>query len=956
MLPVLADILTCGRSVTTALLLLYLLLLASGSASAQPAGQPLSYEAWDRSDGLAQSAVTALAAAEPGYLFVGTQGGLSRFDGARFVNFPPAGSFEERPFVTSLAEHGETVWVGSRRGLLRYQDGVLEKAVVSGLLRFSYVRSLKHTSAGLLVGLSRGGLRVLSDDQTLSVDGADHGTFRAIAKDARDRLLAASEDGLYEVTSEPFWRAERLLSGVNVRAIAGRDDTTCVGADSGALLCETQTGDFEELHRLEAPITALQFGSDGRLWIATNGAGVWIKQGESVRPIPSSLPIKFSFALFSDASDNIWVGSRRGLVRLQPARVSSFGEQQGLPDDFVRTVFQDGDRLWVGTGAGLAVADWPFTGRFDTVKLDPAQAGIQVRALHRQRDGSLIVGTRSGVQALTSSGQLVGQTIARLADDTVNAFSEEQDGTLWIATSANGAWRRSTDGELSQVLPGTTVRALLSSTNGTWIGSERGLWRYADGTLSQYEALDPSSIVLSLAGQMDDGGLWVGTAARGVYKIREGGQLEPRSAMFEGPVFSINQIGDFLWLSTSTGISRVATSELSDFLALERESFATDSWDESSGMASSESNGGSQPAAWVDGGNTLWVATIGGVVAVDTDMAVPEMRVVPTWIEELRFDGVEIPFDSRQLLELPPGKRNLDVTFTVSQYSSPSPITFRYRLHGFDDVWKEVGRQTRATFTNVPPGRYLFEVQASSGGVWQEGGASLALHLTSHLTERRAFWLVPSLLGFAGLLLAWRWRERDARRQRTELENLVEERTAALAIVNQELAGLARTDSLTGLANRRWFDLRLKEEWARAARGTPLSLLIFDLDDFKLVNDRFGHLAGDECLRLVARLISGEFRRAADFVARFGGEEFVAILPGADAQLAAERAQAVRSAIANCDCSYEGTRFKVTVSGGVATCEPSPGGSVDNVLESADQALYAAKEAGKNCVRSASFD
>ncbi|AOK20880.1 diguanylate cyclase [Burkholderia cepacia] len=167
-----------------------------------------------------------------------------------------------------------------------------------------------------------------------------------------------------------------------------------------------------------------------------------------------------------------------------------------------------------------------------------------------------------------------------------------------------------------------------------------------------------------------------------------------------------------------------------------------------------------------------------------------------------------------------------------------------------------------------------------------------------------------------------------------------------------ELQALARTDGLTGLDNRRMLDVTLAREWRRAARSQhALSLLFIDVDYFKRYNDTQGHQAGDDALAAVGHCIAGCLRRPADYAARYGGEEFVVILPGVDAGGAAAVAETIRTGILDLGIRHDASEFgRLTASIGVTTCFPEWDGSVHAALKLADDALYRAKERGRNQV------
>ncbi|WP_245643970.1 sensor domain-containing diguanylate cyclase [Paraburkholderia oxyphila] len=172
-------------------------------------------------------------------------------------------------------------------------------------------------------------------------------------------------------------------------------------------------------------------------------------------------------------------------------------------------------------------------------------------------------------------------------------------------------------------------------------------------------------------------------------------------------------------------------------------------------------------------------------------------------------------------------------------------------------------------------------------------------------------------------------------------------------IAEGELQRLAVTDPLTGLANRRALDQRLVAEWHRASREqTPLSVLFFDVDHFKLFNDTYGHAAGDEVLMLVAERIASGTRRTSDMAARYGGEEFAVLLPGTALQGARKVADKIRRRIETSNLAHSGSRYgRVTVSVGCASCEPPVGDSGAKLLAAADALLYEAKAAGRNQVQ-----
>ncbi len=203
------------------------------------------------------------------------------------------------------------------------------------------------------------------------------------------------------------------------------------------------------------------------------------------------------------------------------------------------------------------------------------------------------------------------------------------------------------------------------------------------------------------------------------------------------------------------------------------------------------------------------------------------------------------------------------------------------------------------------------------------------------------------------IFAAYKYRMRRLRSLADRLQSLVEERTAALERLNQELQRLTATDGLTGVANRRRFDEALDHEWRRAARSNaPLACVMIDIDHFKAFNDRYGHLQGDACLRQIASALVSTARRAGDVVARYGGEEFAVVLPGTSAANARLVADQLRTDVAALRIPHDAstTGPHVTISLGVASIIPKVGVSPATLVAAADRALYQAKRSGRNCV------
>lgn len=329
----------------------------------------------------------------------------------------------------------------------------------------------------------------------------------------------------------------------------------------------------------------------------------------------------------------------------------------------------------------------------------------------------------------------------------------------------------------------------------------------------------------------------------------------------------------------------------------------------------------------------------------------PPPRILLRSIEKVGPDG------ERQRLALAPaqaprftqGDFSIAFRFAAPEYQAPHTIEYSARLVGHDDRYQEWRNSTLYAYRHLEPGDYRFSIRARD----RHGRVSQI--------EAGGFSVLPPWYARPGLLLLWTvlgagllagtiaavaaWRTRRLRATAAHLERMVAERTKELESANQRLHDMAHLDGLTAVANRRRLDDWLQQAWTQCREhGRPLALMIIDVDHFKSYNDRMGHLAGDELLKQIVAALSNCLRRAEDLVARYGGDEFVAVLPGADGDKACAVAEAMRR------------RVRETVSGasvsiGVAARPPRDGEAVAQLLSEADEALYRSKQDGRNCVR-----
>ncbi len=309
-----------------------------------------------------------------------------------------------------------------------------------------------------------------------------------------------------------------------------------------------------------------------------------------------------------------------------------------------------------------------------------------------------------------------------------------------------------------------------------------------------------------------------------------------------------------------------------------------------------------------------------------------------------------LPLDGQPLI-LPHDITSMRFDYALPNYRQPQLNRYRARMLGYEAAFSSWGQTQRITYSMFTPGVKRFEVEARDhlGRISAISPFEFEVLPPWYATLwARLLWfaLVLGLLALlVGFVIRWRLARLEAERQR--LAQMVEQRTADLAAANRKLENMANVDGLTGVANRRRLDEYLEEAWHRCAdRQCDLAIALIDVDHFKQYNDSKGHQAGDEALRTVADVLTRALRRNEDVVARYGGEEFMVVLPAADLEHGREVAEVLRAAV-------EASPLGITASLGVAAMRPHGEQQLSALIEAADQALYRAKQHGRNRVETA---
>jgi len=754
------------------------LLLAHGADADGP--REFLIQNWTRDNGLPGNTVTAVAQTPEGYLWVGTLGGLARFDGMRFLNMDlrQTAGVSQRAVVALYTDRGGNLWIGTQDGaLVRYRQGKF--TVYTPPSRQTADRPVRR-----LVEAGDDALWLLNFEGALYrwVDGvfhpaAERSDLVALVGDRAGGLWAAARSELFRREGgglASVWNSGRE-PGFQPEVLTPARAGGCWVAGNGSLR-RFDAGRWRETRGAvpdnQPALSGLLEDAEGSLWLSSYGGGVSrLDRDGAVRRLTreTGLPSNLVRCLFADREGNLWAGLEgKGLARIRKPPFASYGPAEGLSSEAILCACEGQDsEVWLGTnGDGVQQV---IAGQ---VRQYGAREGLTnqfVWSLLRDRAGRLWAGTWGG-GLFRMEGERFVRAVPELdADAAVLALHEDARGTLWLGQrkisarqidALEGGRRRTY--EIPGDLPRIDVRTIAETPDGSlWFGTmENGLLRYRDGVFERcdvQQGLPPGAIAtLSL----DDAGvLWVAVAGAGLLRWEQG-RFAPASGTRQLLGDNVNQITDdglgYLWCGLDNGIIRLKADSLRDSPPGTNPHLEWQRFSKADGLPGNECSGSGFRAR--DG--RLWFPTATGVAVIDARQVTVEPPP-PVVIEEALLAGN--PFlggtgraKSGDTLKIPPGSGQLDIGFAALSFTAPERLRFRYHLVGRPDSLVEAGSARVARYSYLPPGKYEFQVTAChEGGPWNETWATLPFEVLPHYWETWWFRLVAlGLLAGAAALTA----------------------------------------------------------------------------------------------------------------------------------------------------------------------------------------------------------
>ncbi|PYR16618.1 MAG: hypothetical protein DMF98_27930, partial [Acidobacteria bacterium] len=766
------------------------------------------HDVWLTRDGLPQNSVRAIVQTREGYIWLGTWGGLARFDGVRFTifnraNTPALGDSR----ITALAEGADgSLWIGTgASGLIRLKDGAFTTYRSEGNTSYEersrwQIRSIARGSdGGLWIGTSGSGFRRFKDGRfgRLLMDRL---VVRAILEDMSRHLWVATSNGVLELSFDgpDAFRIERLLLPDQLVNGLYQDRSGAVWIAARGGLTRVSGGrvtTFGPAAGFPAK-AALSICGDhnGTLWIGTDGDGLVRMRGEAFDrfDVRHGLSNGFVPALFEDREGSLWIGTNDGLNRLRDTRFTAFTSREGLSVDYVNalTAARDGD-VWIGTdGGGL---NQLRGGGITVYTSADGLATNYIGALFEAGDGALWI-SGDGVVMRRQNGRF---RIYGAADGVprgfVSAIGEDRNGRIVIAGEGPV---RELDHDRFVVYPNQPSRmeycySITRDRRGDlWFATTGGLVQVTEQAHRIYTTRDglPDEGVHSVH-EDQDGTIWIATVG-GLACLKDGVISSfSRAGLLGEIVFEVldDRAGN-LWLNGRQGIVKASKRDLQDYVAQKRPDVPIALYGLTDGLKSTEYSVAyiQRPACRTRDGK-LWFATTGGVATIDPAVTRVNALAPPVLIEA--FSGAQRRA-GRGWVEVGPGAAAFEVQYTALSFLAPSRMRFAYRLEGLDPAWIDAGTHRMVTYSAVPPGQYRFRVRATNNdGIWNEAGAAIDIRVLPYFYQTR--WFRLSMLAVLALSAAGLHHLR-VRRLETEFSLVMKERSRIAREIHDGLAqGLA---------------------------------------------------------------------------------------------------------------------------------------------------------------------
>ncbi|MCK8058449.1 MULTISPECIES: two-component regulator propeller domain-containing protein [unclassified Fusibacter] len=951
----------------------------------------LNIEVIGREEGLSNLSVSSIVQDKYGFMWFATQGGLNYYDGRDmkiFRNDP----FEEDGLVHNLIqtmyydEEKHELWLGTYQGISRYliaENRFINYSVEKNNLSNPVVIAItKDLNGDMWFGTMNGLNRLIPETSQFEHFDVAGEVVRSLLIDSLGRLLVGTYEGLqlFDYENKMLEKIPLELPSPYVMIVKEFDEgILSLGLwDGGVIEVKSDFSSMNIKSYEDNRIYSLMKSSDGKLWVGSWGGGLFTdltdgsKQHHMSDGKKGSLTHNVVYSMYEDQSGIVWIGTNGGGINKINPRKRNFviltnntEDSDSLSQGKINKVHEDDEgNLWIAVynngihrynpqNSELIKYSADFDGEFQL-------PDNQVNEFF-ELGNDMYIGTNSGLGKYNKEANRFDLAAEFTRGRLIYAIEKINDNELWLGTYNKGLYiynikensykSISSSDALNPVADNLIYDIYKDSKERIWIATNNGLnlkeagteqfklFRKAEGN---YKGL-ASNAIRSIY-EDSKGRIWISMVGGGVsYYVEEDASFVSYTEKDGMPSNVVTGVAEddngSIWCSTENGIAIIQPESREIFHLTPDDGIG--GWEFSTGVIKNSKS-------------SLIFGGVHGITMIPSDYFLDESVKPKVYITGVNLFQEPIDtshqFYNDEVLHFSANDSYLEFTVASLDYDTPLETRFSYKLEGFDKDWVKAGSRNYIAYSNLPAGSYELIVVAETARNLISDPVSVRIVIAQAWYRTSYAYIGYVLLTVLFVLGLIKLRE----------GNLLHEKYSELSIVNDKLEDanakleeLSTTDSLTKLYNRRYFDMMFADHLKLSIRGqTDLALIMLDIDDFKLVNDKFGHVAGDHLLSKVADVLSSRMERSTDFVARYGGDEFIAVFYDTRPEFIETFASSIADEIRQIRVTSNTTNqvMNITVSMGAVCKVPSFDTTLESFVNLADSALYQSKSKGKDCI------
>jgi len=951
-------------------------------------GNNIEFEVIDRDSGLTNLSVSTIIEDKYGFLWFGTQGGLSSYDGKTMTTYKKE-PFESNDLVHNLIqtmyydEEKHELWIGTYHGISHFiinEKRFINYTMDDSNLSNSIVIAIEKDHEGNLWFGTMEGLNKLDVSEGEITNYAIEGNVvRDLYLDIKNRLWIGTYDGLHYFEDNEIKKEGIDLPSKYVMVIQPyKENQLTLGLwDGGLVNYDIEKKEITEKYTFsDNRVYTMTPTINGCYFVGTWGGGLYcLKSNGSIVPINedngySKLPSNVIYSLYEDTSGILWIGTNGGgIAKLNPRNrsyvqfSSAFQDSRQLTPGKINAILEDSNEdLWVAIyndGLNRYVRSEDEMLRYQVTDDEETKlTNESIMDIFETSKKDLLIAHGEGLSKYNKEKDTF-EPMDILPEETITyAIAEDQKNNLWIGTYYNGLYYYNFSTEelinykkesVNNISDNLVYDIIVDSKDRVWVATNDGLNLLKPGEESFQMFYSDDTNQTTLASQVvrvifedSKGRIWIGMTSGGVARYNEDTgdfiNYTENDGLSSNIVLGIQEcVHGNIWVSTHSGISIIDTEN--NIIEVLTPNDGIGGWEFNTGSAK-------------DKENNLYFGGVHGITIIPTDFVDLETPIPKVYIKDVQVFGesldVKKTIFNDSYFTFDYSDQYIGFDLSTIFYDAPEQVKYFYKLDGFDENWVAIGSRNYISFSNLLPGDYVLNVRAKT--LKTDFSEIEQVSFTVNKPWYLEYWAF--IIYLAGLIMMFYFGSKVRQWYMLKHENIdLNQTNKKLVASNKDLEEIATRDPLTGLYNRRYFNELMKDLVNIAKReSSNLIFVMLDIDHFKAINDTFGHLAGDDYLIDVANILQDELRRSTDFAVRYAGDEFALVLFDTTEEKALEIANAIKDRIKGIKIRKEYTNddYSTTVSMGMVFLDNQVEATPKEIFKVADNALYKVKNRGRD--------